>query len=142
MAGIHLEKKTRIWINTIGVAVWATGIAWVMAHFFFKSEDSLGLPVHSSEPLWLKLHGASAFLAVWTGGLMWGLHVVKAWNSGRHRISGASIFGVLVILCVTGYLLYYVADDDARAAVSVIHWVLGCALPLVYLAHRLNRKRS
>jgi hypothetical protein len=135
MTGIRLAKHTRIWINTVGAFVWASGIGWVVAHYWLVSPDSLGLP-HSSEPLWLKLHGAGAFLALWTLGWLSALHVVKAWKSHRHRWSGSSLFALLVILCVSGYLLYYVAGDDSHHVTSLIHWILGAALPLLYLIHR------
>lgn len=107
MVRIHLADKTKLWINFVGVGVWVTGLGWVVVHFILKAEDPRGFPNPSSEPLWLKAHGAFAFLALWTGGLMWGIHVVKAWNTGRHRcngdpvrrIVGADRDGIPTVLC-------------------------------------------
>jgi hypothetical protein len=140
MAAIHLTEKTKTWINFVGIGVWTTGLGWIIAHFFAKPQDPLSFANSSSEPLWLKFHGAFAFLALWTGGLLWGIHVVKAWDSRRHRWSGSILFGATLLLIVSGYLLYYVADDDARNAISWSHWLLGIALPLAYGAHRLAKK--
>jgi hypothetical protein len=140
MAAIHLSQKTKLWINFVGIGVWFSGFGWVVVHFFLNTQDPLSLPNASSEPLWLKVHGAFAFLALWTGGLLWGLHVVKAWGVHRRRWSGSILFGALLILIATGYLLYYVANDNARSLISWSHWVLGIALPLAYLAHRLAKK--
>jgi hypothetical protein len=140
MAAIHLPNKTKLWINFVGFGVWVSGLGWVAVHFLLNTQDPLSLPNSSAEPLWLKLHGAFAFLALWTGGLLWGAHVVKAWNTRRLRLSGSVLFGALLILIATGYLLYYVAGDDARNMISWSHWVLGVALPFAYLAHRLAKK--
>jgi hypothetical protein len=140
MAIIHLAKRTKLWINFVGLGVWVSGTAWVVLHFLLKPEDSAGLPNHAAQIIWLKVHGAFSFLALWTGGLLWGLHVVKAWRKGRHRLSGGTLFSSLLVLIVTGYLLYYVANDRAREVISLIHWILGLMLPAAYLMHRLAKK--
>jgi hypothetical protein len=140
MSVIHLPRKTKFWINFVGIGVWFTGLGWLVVHFFLKPRDSLDFAASSSEPLWLKFHGAFAFLALWTGGMLWGVHVVKAWGTRQHRWSGSTLFGVFLILIVTGYLLYYVADDGARNVVSWSHWILGIGLPAAYLAHRFAKK--
>ena len=140
MTVIQLPVKTKTWVNFVGIGVWLTGTAWVIVHFLMRAQDPLGFPNDSSEPLWLKLHGAFAFLSLWTGGMLWGIHVVKAWGTRRRRWSGSILFSALLVLGGTGYLLYYVGDDGARDAISWAHWVIGIALPLVYLLHRLAKK--
>jgi hypothetical protein len=140
MAVIHLPGTTKTWINFVGIGVWFTGLAWVIVHFLIEPKDSLGFASTSPEPLWLKIHGGFAFLALWSGGMLWGIHVLKAWGTQRRRWSGSVLFGAFLILSVTGYLLYYVADDGARHAISWTHWVLGIGLPFAYLAHRLAKK--
>jgi hypothetical protein len=140
MLRIRLAPKTRLWINFVGIGIWTTGLGWLIAHFLLNAQDPLGFANSSLEPLWLKAHGAFAFLALWTGGMLWGVHILRAWDSRRRRWSGTAVFSALLILIVTGYLLYYVADDGARGVISWAHWVLGLALPLAYLAHRLAKK--
>ena len=141
MAVIHLTKPTRVWINCVGAGVWASGVAWLIAHYLLRSQDAFGLPRNASEPVWLAIHGAFAYASVWTGGMLWALHVVKAWRARRHRISGATMFGALTVLIVSGYLLYYVADDRARSLISWIHWLVGLLLPVAYLIHRIKKSR-
>ena len=41
-----------------------------------------------------------------------------------------------------GWALYYVADDAVRGWVSVTHWVLGLALPVLLLAHIVGARRE
>jgi hypothetical protein len=142
MSNIHLRPRSKLWINCVGAGVWISGAAWLIARYVVKSQDALGLQNTSSEVWWLRVHGAFAFLALWTGGLLWGVHVVRAWKRGHHRWSGGALFTVLSILIVTGYLLYYVGNEGVRDIISWIHWILGLAIPVAYLIHRVARQSS
>jgi hypothetical protein len=134
---IHLSKATRRWINFTGIGIWCSGVGWLAFHYLITSN---GFGPNPAEPIWLKIHGAFGFLSIWTFGVLWGMHIVKAWHRHWHRRSGGTLFVALSLLIVSGYLLYYVADEGARQAISLFHWILGLALPLVYLLHRLAKK--
>jgi hypothetical protein len=136
---IYLSKRTKTWINGVGLGVWLTGVGWMAIHYVFEPRDAANFS-GNSEPQWLKWHGAFAVLAIGTGGLLWGLHIVKAWQQHRHRWSGGSLAGALLLLIASGYLLYYVADERARSAISWVHQWVGVALLLAYLIHRLAKK--
>ncbi len=140
MAGIHLSTRGKLLVNGVGLATWLSGAAWLVEHYLVQSRDAYGLPGNAFEPWWLKLHGAAAFLALWTGGLLWGIHIVKAWHTRHHRWSGGTLSAALLILIITGYLLYYVGDERARGIVSRLHWILGLLIPLPYLVHRLTKR--
>jgi hypothetical protein len=139
MTRIHLSNRTKVWINCVGIGVWASGGGWLVVHYFIQPTGASGLENDSWGPWWLKVHGAFAFLAVWCGGLLWGLHVIRAWKTRRHRWSGGTLFAVLLVLIVSGYLLYYVGDDRLRDLISRVHWVLGLVIPLAYLIHRITK---
>jgi hypothetical protein len=138
LANIHLTGHAKHWINAVGAGVWISGAGWLWVHYLLPRQDAFGL--NPAEPWWLKAHGAFAFLALWTGGLLWGLHVVKAWHEHRHRWSGGTLFGLLLVLIATGYLLYYAGDERVRGIVSPTHWILGLSLPVIYLLHRTVKK--
>ena len=40
-----------------------------------------------------------------------------------------------MLLTVTGYGLYYVAGESVRAWISIVHWAVGLAVPLLLAAH-------
>ena len=141
MSPIHLSRSSKTWINCVGIGIWASGLGWLLVHYGMRPADSLDFARRSAEPAWLRIHGAFAFLALWTGGMLWGVHVVKAWRTRKLRWSGSTLFGGVLVLCVTGYLLYYVADEAGRTAISLTHWILGIALPVAYLIHRLAKKK-
>jgi hypothetical protein len=46
--------------------------------------------------------------------------------------------GVTGWLMLSGYLLYYVGDDTARSVISVLHWTIGLAAPVVFFMHRVK----
>jgi hypothetical protein len=141
MANIYLSPPAKWWINIIGTGVWGTGVGWLVAHYLLRVPGDFGIPTHPAEPWWLRVHGAFAFLAIWTGGMLWGVHVVKAWREHRHRWSGGFLLGLLLLLITTGFLLYYVGSDEVRVVVSKTHWITGLTLPLLYLLHRIAKKK-
>jgi hypothetical protein len=84
----------------------------VLVHYSLDPQDALS--INPAEPWSLKVHGAFAFLAVWSGGLMWGLHIVKAWHRRRHQWSGGALIGGLLLLIVSSYFLYYALRMDVH----------------------------
>lgn len=129
----------RIGIYAVGFGLWASGGLWLLFHFFVQPH--FGAP-HPLEPWWMKLHGACAFASLWLFGLLWGVHVVRGWSGGRRRWSGATLAGILICLMLSGYLLYYVGDEDLRDVASIAHWSLGLASPLLFFAHYWARRSS
>jgi hypothetical protein len=132
----------RYWpVYATSAGVWLTGVVWLLCHYFWVHQTDFGIEPRPLEHWSLVAHGAAAFASLWLMGYLWGTHVVKRWRLGRHRKTGGTLFGVMLLLIVTGYLLYYLAGDDSRAATSVIHWTIGLGMPLALLVHWLIRRR-
>lgn len=135
--------RTRRWeLYVTGIGVWLTGGLWLLFHHFLARQGDFGPMENPLTPWWLRLHGAFAFAAIWILGLLWGTHITAAWPRKRRRWSGGVLTGVFVFLVVSGYLLYYLGDDQVRPVVSVLHWAIGLACPLFFLLHRLRRRRQ
>lgn len=124
----------------IAVAVWVTGGLWLFFHYFLTKQGEFGPQSNPLESWWLKLHGAFAFAATWFFGLLWGTHITVAWPFPRRRRSGSVLTAVVFWVIVSGYLLYYVGNDTARSFISVSHWVVGLACPLLYWVHRMKKR--
>ncbi|HLH36916.1 MAG TPA: hypothetical protein VKX41_19750 [Alloacidobacterium sp.] len=138
-----LSWRVRMAIYVTGVGVWLTGGLWLLYHYFLVKQGEFGPETNPLEPWWLKLHGAFAFAAMWLFGLLWGVHISKAWPHKRRRWSGGVTAGLLIWLTLSGYLLYYIGDERIRPVVSLLHWVVGLGLPLAFLWHRVRvRRRS
>ncbi len=123
------------------LVVWFTGAVWLLFHYFWMRRTDFGVAPHPMEHWSLVAHGASAFASLWMMGFLWGTHVVKRWRLRRHRKTGGTLFFVMSLLVVSGYLLYYLSSDEVRAPTAVIHWVVGLGMPLALLAHWLIRGR-
>ena len=105
-----------------------------------RREGEWGPEPHALEPWWLRLHGAFAFLALWTFGFLWAAHILGGWASGRRRWTGVLLAAWLLVMATSGYLLLYAGDDGAWGVLSPTHWIAGLALPAIYLAHRFLRR--
>ena len=123
----------------VGIGLWLSGGLWLIYHFYLRRPGPWGPEPDMLEPWWLKLHGLFAFATLWLIGLLCGLHIVRAWQSGRRRWSGSLLLAWLLALTLTGYLLIYAGDDGAWGLLSPAHWIAGLALPAVYGVHRLIR---
>ena len=117
--------------------LWASGIGWLVFHYFLRQVGEFGAMPHPLEAWWLRLHGAAAFASLWLIGVLWAIHLVPAWNA-RRRNSGIVLGVALALLVLSGYLLYYVGGDAARAAIALAHWLIGVVLPLPLLLHGLR----
>jgi len=131
-------RSRRPLLYIIGVGVWLSGGLWLLFHHFFGEQGEFGPKIHPLEPWWLKLHGAFGFAAVWIFGLLWGVHVSRAWPDLRRRWSGGVMTGVFCWLILSGYLLYYTGNEDVRSIMSVLHWGIGLASPICLGFHRLR----
>lgn len=137
----RLKTGRRLWINLIGLVLWGSGVAWLGLHYFGVRQGEFGPEQSPYEPWTLKVHGAVAFMALWLGGILWGVHIVNGWDQNRRRVSGSVLLGAFLLLIVSGYLLYY-GGEASRPLISLSHWILGLGLPALYLAHRLIERRK
>ena len=138
----RLRRSRRVEIYTIGVGVWVTGVLWLLFHYFVDHRGPFGPTVSPLETWWLTLHGAFAFGAIWIFGVLWGVHIPAGWARRRRHLSGGLLVGLLAWLIISGYLLYYVGNEELRAATSFTHWLIGLIVPIGFLAHRLKRRQN
>lgn len=139
--GLLSRRRVRV-IYAVGLGVWLTGAAWLVLHYFLQRATPFGTAPHPLEAWMLALHGGFAFLTLWCFGLVWGVHVGARWPGGRRRWSGGALVGLLGWFALSGYLLYYLGDEDWRAATSLAHWVVGLGAPASLLVHRWARGRQ
>jgi hypothetical protein len=137
----RLTHRRRHAVHMVGLGVWLSGATWLLFHYFAPSGGEFGATTHPLEPWALKLHGAFAFAALWICGLLWGVHIVNGWSTRLRRGTGGALFGALAWLILSGYLLYYLGDETLRPAVSLLHWTIGLAVPIAFIAHRLAPRR-
>lgn len=117
-----------------------TGVGWYVLNRWFQVEGDFGLEKHPWQPALLKLHGASAFLALIGFGALLASHIPVGYRARRNRLFGVLLLSGLVLQILSGYTLYY-APADWHEAVGSVHFWSGLSLPAlltvhVILAHR------
>jgi hypothetical protein len=112
-----------------------TGCGWLLCHYVLAEMGDFGPLPHPQEGRWLELHGAAGMVALVLFGSLLTTHMRRAWAVRRGRASGGTLAGLFVLLTATGYGLYYVAGESFRAWISVVHWTVGLAIPMLLAAH-------
>ena len=134
----HFIERTRLghwqkfFLYSSVALLWFSGAIWVGVHY-------LNVPAPLG-PLMMKIHGAAAMAALLVLGALISAHIRRGWALRRNRLSGTLVTGAFGFLVATGWILYYVAGERLRDAVSVAHWALGLALPFVIYLHILMWK--
>jgi hypothetical protein len=136
------------------VALAATGLGWLALHTWWPRQGPFGAQPHPAAAWLLRAHGALAWGLAALGGAVWQGHVRPAWRVEKRRwtqhrhlhggglraVSGiASALGLVVLLATAIGLQY--APDEAHAALSWVHWLLGAAIGVAVVIHRLVRHR-
>ena len=89
----------------------------------------------------LAAHGIFAMLATLAFGSVLPFHLKAGCKSKQKWISGFSQLGFLVILFISGALLYY-GPAEIRDAVVGTHWVLGLFFFAIFLFHSVVRLKK
>jgi hypothetical protein len=143
LPGLRIERWLRRAVYLSVLLLTVSGLAWVGAHYFLRPQGAFGERVVSPlEPWSMKLHGGAAMLLLFFVGSILQVHIRRALRSGRNRVSGWSMIGLLGVLAVSGYGLYYVAEETSRPLWSLMHWVVGGVLAPLLVAHVLIGRRS
>jgi hypothetical protein len=77
---VRLGEGRKWSLHLVWLGLIASGITWLILHYFGLVQGEFGAEHSPYEPLSIKVHGAFAFLALWFGGMMWGTHMLKAWS--------------------------------------------------------------
>lgn len=131
------------WLLSLsGGALWLSGAAWLLLHYYGQMPGEFGPEMNPLEPWMMKAHGLVLIPALLGIGGMFVVHIPKGWDYRHQRIAGIALCAVLAVLVITGYMLYYAGDEDLRALASLAHWCIGLALPVIFLWHYLNGQNA
>ena len=86
----------------------------------------------------LRLHGAAAMAGLIVYGSLLPVHIRRAWSIRRNIVLGVGLVAFMLLLTVTGYLLYYSGDENLRPVISAAHWILGLGVPLLLVWHIIS----
>ncbi len=143
---MRLSGGQRLWVVWTAAFLFATGALWLVFHYFIRAQGEFGPGPHPLEHWWLRLHGAAAMLALVVVGSLLPIHVRRGWHQRRNLPLGVALVSAVLLLTVSGYALYYAGGEQARTWISLFHWIVGLASPMVMVWHmangRLTARRS
>lgn len=139
--GAKLNQSLYYTLVGSSAAMWFSGVAWLVLHYFARTEGEFGIVTHPLEPIMLQVHGFVLMPALLSlGGILFG-HIGNGYKYKRNKISGLTMLALFTILIGTGYILYYTGSDLIRQASSLAHWVIGLAAPALFVKHAVIRAK-
>lgn len=139
---LRLERWHRHCIYASSLLLLASGIAWLLAHYWLRPVTQFGEAVHPLEPWSMKVHGAGAMSMLFFLGSLMNGHIRRALKAGRNLTSGWSMIVTMLVLVFTGFGLYYLAGESDRPVWSLVHWSVGLALGILFVLHIVLGRRS
>ncbi len=121
-------QKSAIWTAAAVVAL--SGVVWFVLHDLMDAEPG------ETERLLLVLHGISAYAVLIVIGSLLPLHVRSGWHRHRKRWTGGTTLAMLVLLAMTGLVLYY-GGEPTREPARWIHITIGIACMALFPVHAL-----
>jgi len=122
---MRLSRWHERWLYAIGALIFLSGLGWLGDHYLFAGSADFGDAHAAFEPWWLRMHGAAAMAGLVELGSLFPGHIARAWRLRVNRRSGLLMLGLVTLLVVTGYGLYYVGDEETQPWISMIHWLAG-----------------
>jgi hypothetical protein len=136
---IRLNRFHRYLLYSVLGLLFLSGAAWAWWNYVTRAGGEFEMAAKS----WaLKIHGAAAMATLILIGTLLTTHIKCAWRARRNRPSGALFLGLLGILTITGYGLYYAGGEAVRAWSDWIHLGAGLVLPLFLAIHVWTGKKS
>ncbi len=137
---MRLKPLFRFAIYAAFAVLFLTGAGWLVADW----QKDL-----SSEEIWqqsiaylLMVHGGAAMVTLLLLGALTQLHVMRAWRSGKNRVSGSAMAAFNAILILTAFGLYYLGSETLRPWISWIHIAAGFSVALALPVHVILGKRE
>lgn len=139
---MRLSIGHRNWVYTASVALFATGVLWLVFHYFGQVQGEFGPAPHPFERWWLRLHGFLAMLCLVLVGSLLPIHMRRGWHQRRNLPPAIALLALVLLLTLSGYGLYYLGSEQLRPWISLFHWSIGLAAPAVMIWHVLSGRSA
>ncbi len=139
---MRLSKRERIVYYTVFLILFLSGVIWLVLHYLCNSVGEFGIMSHPLESKMLCIHGFAAFGFAFIFGNIWAMHVKFGIQKKYKKNFKSGIINafLVIILMITGLLLYYTGSDMLRPTASTLHWICGILLFIVIVLHILMGK--
>jgi hypothetical protein len=132
----RLKRNQRLTVYWVSSCLVLTGLVWLYYFYFVRVVDQFGFEnPHPLQGYLLVGHALFALPSVWIFGFLWHIHVKPGWRAKAKRLSGGTIWSLVLWMILSGYSLYYIGDDAIRGWLSLSHWVAGGPALVVFFLH-------
>ncbi len=142
MFGIRTEAQRRAMspglrsaVYLVFGGVWLSGCVWLALHIFFETSSAFGTVPHPWEPILLRIHGILSIALAYLFGWVMARHASEGWRQHRRRLSGGLLTCVVAIVSISGFMLFFVADDVWQLQTGRAHEILGLLVTLFAIEH-------
>lgn len=147
LRGFAIGTALRIALYCSLGTLFVSGVVWIVAKLFWSVETDFGSLPSPFESWSMQVHGAAQPIFLVVLGWLFPTHIVRAFKARKNRASGIVIFSSVLMLIVTGYLLYYCGHEAARKVSSFSHSIIGVLIVFVLVGHivlgrKLMRNRT
>ena len=103
----------------------SAGVTWLVFENFIRIEGEFGPERSPWQARALSVHGLACFAFLVAIGTILPVHVRLGLLGKRSRKSGIATAALVLFMALSGYGLYYIADDELRGWTSTVHWIGG-----------------
>ncbi|MGJ8675991.1 MAG: hypothetical protein ACSHX0_00595 [Akkermansiaceae bacterium] len=139
---IKIPWNYRTWLFAFIAVSWLTGVTFFVLNKWFTVEGMFGPEKHPWQFIFLKVHGASAFLMMISYGYLLATHIPAGYKSKRQRALGLGLVAAQAFLIITAYGLYYVGGQKFHELLSYAHASVGLVFPFLLLMHIISGKKK
>jgi hypothetical protein len=138
---LRLSPRHVLILHSVACVLVVSGGAAALQDILTAAGNDEALPL--SFKAWaLAVHGGAAMGFLVLLGTVLPTHVVRAWRSGRNRLSGTMLLVTIGLLVVSGYGLYYFGGERLRTVTQWVHLGLGTLDPILFVLHLWWGRRS
>jgi hypothetical protein len=139
---LKIPWQYRTWLFAFILLSWVTGVTFFILNRWVEVEGEFGLEKHPAQAIFLKAHGAAAFLMMISYGYLLATHVPAGYKSKRQRFLGLSLVAAQGFLILTAYGLYYVGGQNSHDLIGYAHASVGFIFPFLLATHVITGARK
>lgn len=94
-----------------------------------------------SRTIMAALHGLGAMVVLVVVGALLPIHVRGGLKTARNFVSGIALLMLFGTLALTGWVIYYVVNEDLSAFASLLHFAAGVLVLLPFAVHAVRGRQ-
>ena len=134
------SRFTKKWLYPSILLLTLSGITWLIGHYWLEIQGEFGPEKHPLEIWSLRLHGLLALFGVLSIGMLVEHHIKTYLKHKRRWWTGIPFLIISVWLILSGYMLYYLCEEDWRVVFSLGHWISGLLCVIIAWLHIVGKK--